>query len=294
MHSVRSESLVPVALAILLFISLFIVPLSAATVTDPLPGLGRTAVVASNFGQARPPLRRPVVAIIDSGIARTAELQPLLVAEYDLASDPPRAAFRPRYDHGTMVGTILARAANRDVSIISLRIDDPAGCPPLSTPPCQPSPKPIERAIRLASQLGVDAINVSLSLAQDDGIVNAIRDAASLRIPVVLAAGNRGADHPDNLSMALAAYPEAVLVGALDASGRRWSGSNRPSLETRPYRYVWQLGVQVPTVSADGMRTIGTGTSFAVPVETAHVLAARSRLDRAGAARAAAGDHIAG
>jgi hypothetical protein len=86
------------------------------------------------------------VAIIDSGIARTPEIGSSLVAEYDMAVKPGRPAFRPRYDHGTMVATILLREAKRPIEIVSFRIDDLAGCPEGSHPPCQRDVGPIEVA----------------------------------------------------------------------------------------------------------------------------------------------------
>jgi hypothetical protein len=223
-------------------------------------------------GGAAPAPHRPLVAIIDSGIAKTAELSGLVVAEEDLASHPGRTAFAPRYDHGTMVATILAREAKRNVRIVSLRIDDPAGCPPLANPPCQPDAAPVAAAIRRATSLGVDAINISLALDGDARITAAVREAGARGIAVVLAAGNDGMDHPGNLGPARAAFPKAVLVGALDAMGHPWRGTNRPDAAPRGYNYAWQLGVKVPTVAADGRAVTGTGTSFAAPIETARLL----------------------
>lgn len=211
---------------------------------------------------------RPVVAVIDSGVAMTAELAPVLLGEYDVASAKARAAFRPRYDHGTMVATILSRAAGGRVGIVSFRIDDPAGCPAQLTPPCQGSAAPIARAIRQATRMGVDAINISLSLQDDPAITAAVRDAAARGITVVLAAGNEGRDAPGNLKPAIAGWPHAVLVGALDAGGHVWEGSNRP--EAHPsarYSYVWRRGVGVSASAIDGSAVWGTGTSFAAPIE---------------------------
>jgi hypothetical protein len=243
------------------------------------PGILKALLLplAALLGAAAPiaPAERPRVAIIDSGVARTAELAPLVSAEYDMASMPGRAAFKPRYDHGTMVATILARAAHGWVDIVSLRIDDPAGCPTGANPPCQPSAAPIARAIRHATALHVDAINISLALDANPAITAAIHDAAAKGIRVVLAAGNNGLDHPGNLAPARAAYPNAVLVGALDSAGQPWSGTNRPEARPQGYNYAWQLGVKVPTAAADGRAVTGTGTSFAAPIETARLLAAR-------------------
>jgi hypothetical protein len=223
---------------------------------------------------SEPPVQpvRPLVAVIDSGIARTGALDGALVAEYDMAAVPARPAFQPHDDHGTMVATILLREAHRPIGIVSFRIDDPAGCPAGHFAPCQADPAPLACAIRKATELGVSAINISLTLKNDPQIVDAIREASNKGIRVVLAAGNDGRDRPGNLSMAKAAFPNAVIVGALDAAGQPWSGTNRPEAGTPGYRYTWQSGVRVPTVLASGAKVYATGTSFAAPIETARLL----------------------
>lgn len=208
---------------------------------------------------------RPLVAVVDSGIARTPQLANVLVGEYDMAGSRP--AFQPHYDHGTMVATILNREAQGAIDIVSIRIDDPAGCPPDSAPPCQPSSAPIAAAIDKAVSLGVDAINLSLRLADDPAITEAVRRASAKGIIVVMAAGNAGRAHPDNLAMARAGFPRAVLVGATDGAGKPWSKTNRPDADD--YLYAWRNGVDVPTNSAAGAAVFGTGTSFAAPIETA-------------------------
>jgi subtilisin family serine protease len=221
---------------------------------------------------AAPAIARPVVAVIDSGVSKTAQLAQVLVAEYDMAG--ARTAFRPRYDHGTMVASIIDREAKGQVDIVSLRIDDPAGCPPDRSPPCQPSARPIVAAIDKAIELRVDAINLSLALANDPGITAAVRRASEKGIIVVMAAGNNGRNHPDNIAMARAGFPRAVLVGATDPKGNPWTGTNRPDADD--YLYVWRRGVDVPTVSAAGLEVFGTGTSFAAPIETARRVLAKT------------------
>lgn len=222
---------------------------------------------------AAPASARPLVAVIDSGVAKTAQLADVLVAEYDMAGS--RAAFHPRYDHGTMVATILDREAKGSVDIVSIRIDDVGGCPPDRAPPCQPSARPIAAAIDKAVELGVDAINLSLSLANDPRITAAVRRASDKGIMVVMAAGNNGRNHPDNIAMARAGFPRAVLVGATDSDGNPWTGTNRPDAED--YLYSWQRGVDVPTASAAGDKVFATGTSFAAPIETARRVLAADR-----------------
>ncbi|WP_189338328.1 S8 family peptidase [Sphingobium sp. SCG-1] len=213
---------------------------------------------------------RPIVAVIDSGIARTPALAAVLKSEYDMAATPARAPFKPQYDHGTMVATILNHAAGGQVDIISLRIDDMHGCPVGDLPPCQSSPKPVADAIDRAVQLGANVINLSLALANDPLIVAAVSRATHEGVTVVMAAGNKGRDYPDNVAMARSGFPRAVLVGAVGADGKPWSGTNRPEPHETEYTYVWQPGVDVPTVNASGAEVRATGTSFAVPVEAAH------------------------
>lgn len=220
----------------------------------------------------------PLVAVIDSGVADTPELKPLLVGEVDVASATARPAFHPRFDHGTMVATILARSAGHAVRVLSFRIDDPAGCPAGASPPCQPSAEPIARAIRLAAEAGADVINLSLSLRDDPTIAKAVGDATAHGVTVVMAAGNDGMDHPVNLRMARAGYPRAILVGALDEKGNAWSGGNAPGDHSAgSYNYAWQRGVSVQTNAADGHAVLGTGTSFAAPIETARLVMAIAR-----------------
>ncbi|SFR83147.1 Subtilase family protein [Sphingomonas jatrophae] len=225
---------------------------------------------------------RPLVAVIDSGVAMTPELRPLLRAEYDFGSPlAPRPAFHPRYDHGTMVATILARAAHGGADIISLRVDDPAGCAPDLTPPCQPDAAPLAAAIRKASALGANVINISLTLKSDPAIRAAVADATKAGATIVLAAGNEGRDRPGNLAVARAGYPNTVLVGALDASGRPWSGTNRPTHAASGYAYVWQPGVDVVGATAAGQPAMGTGTSFAAPIESGRLVTALAASESA-------------
>lgn len=234
-------------------------------------------VMAASAGLlAMPAAARPVVAVIDSGVARTAELGASVIAEYDVGSaSAPRPSFQPKFDHGTMVATIIHREARGNVDIVSFRMDDPAGCPPSFDPPCQFSAVPIAAAIRKATELGVDAINISLALQEHPVIVEAVREAAAKGVMVVMAAGNNGYDKPSNRSAALAGGTHAVLVGAVDSAGQVWARSNRPETVGAPgYEYVWRLGVMVPTSSAAGAAVAGTGTSFAAPIETAHRLMA--------------------
>ena len=256
------------------FLRLLLALVAGVLVVFPEPAV-QVRAAAPGVASAPVPTTRPRIAVIDSGIARTPELADMLIAEYDMAADPARPPFQPATSHGTMVATILLREAARPVELISLRIDDPAGCPGGLTPPCQGDARPIADAIRAAMRLDVDAINISLSVKDDPSIAQAVGEAARRGIKVVLAAGNDGHDRPANLALARAGFPNAILVGAVNPDGRPWSGTNRPEPGTPGYFYVWQEGVRIPTVLADGTEVVATGTSFAAPIETARLLKAR-------------------
>lgn len=219
---------------------------------------------------------RPLVAVVDGGVARTAELEGVLVGEIDVVAVPERPPFQPTNPHGTLVATVLHRAAEGAVDIVSVRIDDPAGCPEGAAPPCQPDALTIASAIHAAVDLGVDAINLSLAMPDDPAIISAVRRAAESGVKVVLAAGNDGADRPGNLKAAIAGYPSAVLVGALDWTGAAWASSNQPDEGVgKTYSYVWRPGVGVDTIDADGRPSRASGTSIAAPIETAFIVAGK-------------------
>ena len=234
------------------------------------------AFAATIIGSPALAADRPLVAVIDGGVARTAELEGVLVEELDFAATPARPPFTPVHDHGTLVATVLHRAAGGAVDIMSLRIDDPAGCPEGANAPCQRDPLPIAVAIHAAIDLGADAVNISLNMPDDPAIIAAVRRAAASGVKVVLAAGNDGADRPGNRKAAVAGYPGAVLVGALDWTGAAWAGSNQPDDEAgQSYSYVWRPGVAIDTVGADGTHSRASGTSIAAPIETAFIVTGR-------------------
>lgn len=255
---------------------LFVPPRSQASPfarLDPTRWFFAAAFVAATFvGSPALASDRPLVAVIDGGVARTAELEGVLVEELDFAANPVRPPFTPAHDHGTLVATVLHRAAGGAVDIMSLRIDNPAGCPEGTNAPCQHDPLPIAMAIHAAVDLGADAINISLNMPDDPAIIAAVNRAAASGVKVVLAAGNDGADSPGNRKAAVAGYPGAVLVGALDWTGEAWAGSNWPDAEAgRSYKYVWRPGVAIDTIAADGTPGRASGTSMAAPIETAFI-----------------------
>ena len=62
--------------------------LAGTFVVWPTQIAGGPAVAA----EAQAPRERPLVAVIDSGVARTSELSDFLVGEFDMAANPSRPA----------------------------------------------------------------------------------------------------------------------------------------------------------------------------------------------------------
>ena len=225
-------------------------------------------LVASATLSTSAAIARPLVAVIDSGIAVTAELRPHLVGEVDAAARPARAMLVPRFDHGTKVATILSRAAGGQADILSIRVDAPVGCPAGVNPPCQSNRDVIAWAIYAAVARRADVINISMALMDAPVISRAISFAAWHGTQVVIASGNDGRLVPNNVSHARAGYPNAVLVGALESDGSMWRKSNRPATSTPAgYSFTWRWGASVPTALMDGTPTVASGTSLAAPIE---------------------------
>ncbi len=223
-----------------------------------------------------PTAARPLVAVIDSGIARTDELRPYLIGEIDVASPRPRPAFQPRFDHGTMIATVLQRTAGGKAAILSLRVDEPAGCPSGRNPPCQRNPGVVAWAIYQAVAHRADVINISMALPDAPVISRAIAFAAWHGTQVVLASGNDARHVPGNLGHARAGYPNAVLVGALNRDGTPWPKTNRPATDaTDGYIFTWRWGADMPTVGLNGPKT-ASGTSLAAPIEAGLRLRAKA------------------
>ncbi|MBO9622386.1 MAG: S8 family serine peptidase [Sphingomonas sp.] len=238
-----------------------------------LPVLLATALLSASPALAREgEAVRPVkIAVVDSGIARTPLLAPLVVAEYDMAAVfRERPAFKPVHDHGTEVATVIAREARAPIQIYSLRIDTPGKCVK-SDPVCSFLDTNMVAAIDKAVELGVDVINLSIGGEPTPAMKEAIVAASAKGIKVAIAAGNRPGE-PRLKDLARAGGRNVWLVGAVDEKADPCAFSAAPRNPDRVgYQFVWRRGAKVETQDMEGKPVKATGTSFSTPFVTAEI-----------------------
>lgn len=224
-------------------------------------------VTAKPIGPAHP----IKIAVIDSGIAKTPLLAPLVVAEYDMAGVfENRPAFQPAHDHGTEVATVIAREARAPIQIYSLRIDTPGECTDRSSG-CSFLDTNMIAAIDKAVDLGVDVINLSTGGSPTPEMQAAIRRASAHGIKIAIAAGNQRGEPPYK-ALARAGGKNVWLVGAMDGNDRPASFSARPrDPDTADYQFAWRLGLRVKTQNMEGKWVSVSGTSLATPILTAEI-----------------------
>lgn len=225
------------------------------------------------------------IAVIDSGVAQTPLLAPLLVAEYDIASAfEARPAFHPAHDHGTEVATVIAREARAPVRLYSLRIDTPGQCGDREGG-CSFLDTNMIAAIDKAVDLGVDVINLSTGGSPTPEMQAAIRRASARGIKIAIAAGNYHGE-PHYTELARAGGRNVWLVGAVDGNDRPASFSAAPrDPEKIDYQFAWRLGLRVKTQNMEGKWVSVSGTSLATPILTAEI-ASRIAEKREAASRA--------
>jgi hypothetical protein len=125
-------------------------------------------------------------------------------------------------------------------------------------------------AIAAARERQCDVINMSFGMAEDSkALKDAIDAAAEEGIIVVAAAGNDGSavlNYP-------AAYDNVIGVGSVDPDGNvsSFSQKNASVFVTAPGKDIMSLGHK-----GTDRYTVGSGTSYSVPVVTAMAAAAKS------------------
>ena len=198
------------------------------------------------------------VAVVDSGVdAAHPFLKGRLVSGYDFVDrdDVPQDG----HGHGThVVGTVVDCTPGMKVSVMPVRVlDDNAGGTLLD----------IFLGIRYAADNGANVINLSLSLrSHSDMIEDAIRDAISKNITVVVAAGN----YNGNAAFYCPAHTrDCITVAAVDSALKRYERSNYGSMVD-----VAAPGVDVESSYPGGEFRKMSGTSMAMP----HVSAAAALL----------------
>lgn len=242
------------------------------------------------------------VAVIDSGIDTSiSELSGQVAASYDVNASGRSLSDIDHEGHGTLVSSVIAARKNNtgihgvayESKILSIRADSRNSCGTAAKSACSFSDASLASAINYALSKGVKIINISLGgeIDTDPTLENAIRNAASQGVLVVIAAGNEGKvggttpatgaspTEPAYIAGQTQSLGRVVAVGAVDKTGAMPTFSNRAG-QTANY-YLLAPGVRVITAGpddnitnpggadndadSDGQYYAVTGTSFAAP-----------------------------
>jgi len=197
----------------------------AAVIRPDDPGYaGQWGLVRSRVNQAWSTTRgsaRVTIAIVDTGVSRTPDLAPRLLAGHDFVNDDNDAT--DDNGHGTMAAGVAAGAGNNGIGIagicwncriLPVKVLDAKGGGSYSA---------IAEGIRYAADRGATVINLSLGGGDDSRLLrDAVAYAAGKGSLVLAAAGNQGSAAPHYP----AAIPSVLAVGAVDRNDKRYSWSN--------------------------------------------------------------------
>jgi thermitase len=256
---------------------------TAAAIRPDDPGYaGQWGIVRTNVDDAWALTRgsaRVTIAIVDTGVARTADLAPRLLAGHDFVNNDDDAT--DDNGHGTMAAGVAAGTGNNRIGvagvcwacrILPVKVLGATGGGSYSA---------IAEGIRYAADRGATVINLSLGGGDDSKLLrDAVDYAAGKGSLVIAAAGNQGSVAPHYP----AAIPSVLAVGAVDRNDRRYPWSN--------YGSDW---VDVTAPGCNRAQGIGgaigdyCGTSSATPFVTgvAGLLAATDPAPPAASIRAA-------
>src|SRR6185369_7369883 len=133
--------------------------------------------------------------------------------------------------------------------------------------------------IRYAVQHGAKIINLSLGGPGDSPMLHdALAYAASRNVVIVAASGNTG----DSVPQFPAAYPEALAVGATDATGALTDFSSYGD-----WLDLAAPGFNIVSTYPGASYAIGDGTSFAAPIVSGIAALVRARFPNLTAAQVA-------
>jgi hypothetical protein len=196
-------------------------PNYVVSVAEPTPS--EAPVKSSLVPRIAPASGAPALAILDSGLAVTPEIEQAVAGRYD-AVDPTRALADP-VGHGTQMAMIASGAVTpalggagagdaASVPLLAIRAFDDRG---------YASNFSLMRSMAYALERGARVVNMSWGSDTSSGFLEAAVDyARSKGLIVVASAGNEGqrkAKYP-------AAYPGVLAVSASGPDNTLWEGSN--------------------------------------------------------------------
>lgn len=196
-----------------------------------------------------------LVAVVDSGIYLHPDLaERMPESGYDYVDGDEDATSDP-FGHGTIVGGIIADCTpNMPVFLYPIRVLNASGGGTISN---------VSNGILEAVEKGVTAINLSLESRVSAALDDAVLEAVSSGITVVVAAGNHSKDTSE-VSPAHLQDQGVIVVGAVDADGEKTYYTNYGESVD-----VYCYGSNIESCATGGGYTVGTGTSMAAPHITA-------------------------
>jgi subtilisin family serine protease len=238
-----------------------------ATPNDPYYGSGDQSYLATvrmpgAWDRSQGSLT-PVVAVIDTGVnGEHPDLTGRTMSGMTFVPTPaegiPTGANSDDAGHGSMVaGIVAAETSNAEgiagvawkAKVMPVKVLDSTG---------QGSDSNVIKGIDWAVSHGAKIINLSLGGPDDSPALHqAVTDAVSKGVFVVVAAGNSGSDEPEYP----AAYPEAFAVGATDSQGAVTDFSTYGD-----WVDVAAPGWGIWSTDMFGGYEFGDGTSFAAPI----------------------------
>ncbi len=246
-------------------------PTPSPTPTDPirgaeywLDGYGITEAWKTTKGDG------VTIAVIDTGVAHTASLDPAVVGGADFSGAGSEDGRTPvgvkDANHGTYVASLLAArpgagdtgmvgvAPEADILAISVGFGSSATVPFVDQ---------LADAIVWAVDEGADIINLSLTtnqLSWDQSWDSAFQYAFDHDVVVIVAAGNRGSG--TSVVGAPATIPGVLTVAGVDPTGKASLGASTQGIT---------IGVAAPSeellgIAPDGSVVVWDGTSGAAPI----------------------------
>jgi type VII secretion-associated serine protease mycosin len=250
-------------------------PISKGTpLEDQVYAPGRLAAFATGRGVR--------VAVIDSGVdAGHPQLRGRVGDGRDFLHGEPDGR-QDCVGHGTAVASLIAAGPVRetgfqglapDAEIVPIRISEQAEIDGKAVGD-RGTPAQFAAAIDFAVDAGVQVINLSLVMTDDNALVErSVERAVAADVVVVAAAGNRGGEQDGNPTPYPAAYRGVIGVGAVTADGTR-----APYSQHGPYVDLVAMGDRVTVAARAGGHRVDQGTSFATPFVSATVALIRQRF----------------
>lgn len=191
------------------------------------------------------------IAILDSGITKTKELESSIIYSYNTFDDTE--VTDDKYGHGTMIASVIAAESNNsikvgvnsNVEILDIQVLDEKGIG---------SKESVVKGIYKAIEKNVDVINLSIGFSNNNSdLEEVIKMAIDKGIIVVASSGNTMGSHTDYP----AKYKDVISVSAIDNNNKKYIHAGSGKID-----FV-APGVDIPVIDKTSKLSYQSGTSFA-------------------------------